>query len=289
MRAKLDRTAKTADRNVCPTLHLARYGQGERQEDNVRSQNEKQDNPVGSRFLQRNRVGPGMKEESSRTPAASPESAISTPGTVRVLIVDDHPAVRQGLALLLEPEGVAVCAEAGNSAEALARVEELRPDVVLVDLSLGEEDGSLLVAELTRRAVPTLVYSMHEDGRRVESAFAAGARGYVTKREVHRVLVEAIGAVAAGRRFVSPRAAVALADRVVDARADAACDGLSSQERQVYRFLGEGQGTTEIAAAMGISTRTVESYYARMLVKLGLGGMRELRHEAIVRRREDTA
>jgi DNA-binding NarL/FixJ family response regulator len=208
---------------------------------------------------------------------------------IRVLIVDDHPAVRQGLALLFEPEGIAVCAEAGNSADALARVEELRPDVVLVDLSLGDEDGLVLVAELTRRAVPSLVYSMHEDGRHVESAFANGARGYVTKREVHRVLVEAIGEAAAGRRFVSPRAAVALADRVMDARADAARDGLSTQERQVYRLLGEGMGTTEIASAMGISTRTVESYYARMLVKMGLGGMRELRHEAIAQRREDTA
>jgi len=131
---------------------------------------------------------------------------------LRVLVVDDHPAVLQGLGFLLGPEGISVCGEAGNCAEALAAIETQHPDIVLVDLSLGDEDGVSLIADLGKRALPSIVYSIHEDGGHVKRAFAAGALGYVTKREVHRVLMQAIFEVAAGRRFVSPRAAMALAE-----------------------------------------------------------------------------
>jgi len=203
------------------------------------------------------------------------------PPPIRVLIVDDHPAIRQGLGLLLASEGITVCAEASGRIEALTRLEECQPDLTLVDLSLGDEDGRLLIADLRKRALRSLVYSMHEEGQCVEGAIAAGALGYVTKREVHGVLVQAIREVAAGRRFVSPRAAMALADRIADARGDDVRGELSHQEWQVYRLLGEGESTAGIATALTISTRTVESYYARILLKLGLDGMRELRRHAI--------
>ncbi|HOZ49676.1 MAG TPA: response regulator transcription factor [Candidatus Hydrogenedentes bacterium] len=136
------------------------------------------------------------------------EESISTP--IRVLVVDDHPAVRQGLGFLLGPKGITVCAEADNCADALAGVENHHPDMALVDLSLGDEDGTALIAELRKRALPSLAYSIHEDERHVTRALAAGARGYVTKGEAHRVLVHAIHEVVAGRRFLSPRAAMAL-------------------------------------------------------------------------------
>ena len=205
----------------------------------------------------------------------------SRPKFFRVLVVDDHPAVRQGLGLLLETEGITVCAEADGCAEALACAAKNRPDVVLVDLSLGDEDGFDLLSHLREQGLPALVYSMHEDGRRVAKAFASGALGYVTKREVQGVLAEAIREVASGRRFVSPRAAVALAEHAVRGQADAAYEELSYQEKQVYRLLGEGETTKQIAAAMNISARTVESYYARIMVKLNLEGTRELRRHAI--------
>jgi len=131
-------------------------------------------------------------------------------GPLRVLIVDDHPAVIQGLKCLLEAEGITICADAKNSAEALTAAAAHCPDVVLVDLSLGDEDGVALIADLGQNALPAIAYSIHQDGGHVKGAFAAGALGYVTKNEAHRVLVQAILEVAAGHRFISPRAAAVL-------------------------------------------------------------------------------
>lgn len=199
---------------------------------------------------------------------------------IHILLVDDHPAVRQGLALLLAPEGV-VCAEAGGRAEALGRLNENRPDLAIVDLSLEGEDGLVLVSDLHARRVPVLVYSMHHDARRVGSAFAAGALGYATKREFDSVLLEGIREVAAGRRFVSPKAAAALADSLAAASPADDLAKLSAHERKVYELLGRGEGTYEIAHALDVSPRTVESYYERIKVKLNLGGMYELRRHAI--------
>jgi len=215
------------------------------------------------------------------------DSSVTAPARIRVLLVDDHPAVREGLALLLAPDGIDVVAEASAHAEALARVKERRPDLAIVDLSLDTEDGAALIADLRARDVPALAYSMHKDARHVEGAFAAGALGYVTKRELHGVLVQAIRQVAAGHQFASPIAAVALAQHATQSHAEPGARGLSQQEREVYQLLGKGEGTYEIAAALKISTRTVESYYARMIVKLVLNGMYELRHHAINHAHED--
>ncbi|MHB9134135.1 MAG: response regulator [Armatimonadota bacterium] len=209
-------------------------------------------------------------------------SAVAQP--IQIMLVDDHPAVRDGLALLLALEGITVCASASSSAEALTYTDASGPDLALVDLSLGNEDGLVLVADLRARAVPVLVYSMHEDAIHVEGAFAAGALGYVTKRELHRVLVDAIREVAAGRRFICPNAALALTERLADMQKHANKHELSDQEWQVYHLLGQGEGTLAIADVMGISPRTVESYYARIQDKFGLAGMRELRRHAIAHR-----
>jgi len=203
------------------------------------------------------------------------------PVRIRILVVDDHPAVREGLTLLVSSEGMDVSAEASRRVEALACVEEDRPDLAVVDLSLDGEDGLPLVADLKARGVPTLVYSMHSDAQHVEGAFAAGALGYVTKAEFRGVLVEAIRAVSAGRRFLSPRTAVAMTEHLTGPRAAETLASLSGQEREVYRLIGEGEGTYEIATAMKISIHTVESYFARIQLKLGLEGMYELRRHAI--------
>ena len=200
---------------------------------------------------------------------------------VRILVVDDHPAVREGLALLVSSEGMEVSAEAGSVLEALERASACRPDLAVVDLSLDGEEGTDLVAELDSRGTRSLVYSMHNDAAHVEGAFAAGALGYVTKSEFRGVLVEAIREVAAGRRFVSPKAALALTERTTGGPAGDALASLSAKEREVYQLIGQGEGTYEIAGVLNISTHTVESYYSRIQQKLHLDGMYELRRHAI--------
>ena len=196
---------------------------------------------------------------------------------IRILLIDDHPAVRQGVAVLLAPDRIEVCAEAGSSAEALAHLSHLQPDLAVIDLSLDGEDGLALVAEFSARGVNVLVYSMHEDARRVSAAFAAGALGYVTKREFHGVLVQAIREVAAGRRFVSPKAAASL----VDAPPPGAVRRVSPREDHVYRLLGQGLNAAEIAARLEISGHTAETYFSRLRNKLNLKTMHELRRHAI--------
>ena len=196
----------------------------------------------------------------------------------RILLVEDHPMVRQGVRLLLEQAGLEVCGEAETRAGALALLDPARPDLLLVDLSLGEESGLQLIRALPQGggAPPVLVYSMHEDWLHVHQALQAGAKGYVTKRELGDVLLEAIQAVLAGGPFTSPRAARAIAESPAEVNLEGILQ-LSAQELEIFSLLGSGQGVGDIADAKGVSRKTVESYCGRMQVKLGLKGMKELR------------
>ncbi len=196
---------------------------------------------------------------------------------IRLLMVEDHLAVRQGLRLLLEQEGIQVCAEADSIETALQSFVRVSPDLVMVDLSLGDEDGLDLLRLLSRENpdLPLLVYSMFEDLTHVDRALRAGAGAYVTKREASRVLAHAIRECIAGRRFLSPRIAQKWAG---------AGPALSLQEQQVFELMGQGLTASAIAARLDLSPRTVESYYSRMQAKLGLSGMKELRQRAIAER-----
>ncbi len=127
-----------------------------------------------------------------------------------ILLVDDHAEVRHELALLLTNEGVGKCREATGREEALAVVSSERPDLALVDLSPGTDDALELVADLCARNIPVLVCSIHGDAIHVRRALAAGARGYVTKREASRELARAVRDVMEGWMLISPRAAEGL-------------------------------------------------------------------------------
>lgn len=129
--------------------------------------------------------------------------------TQKILLVDDHPAVRRGLALLLEEAGVGRCYEAAGREEAMEIAIRESPDVALVDLSMGAEDPFSLLEELRRRNVPVLICSMHEQPDRVRRAMEAGARGYITKGE-SREVVRAVRDVLEGWMLISPRAAEGL-------------------------------------------------------------------------------
>ena len=199
---------------------------------------------------------------------------MSVPAVPRLFLVDDHPLVRAGLAHLLQASGFVVAGEAGSSAETLAHPALATKPLVIVDLSLGDETGVDLIKCLRLRGLSVLVYSMHEGAQVIRNALEAGAGGYVTKREAAQSLAEAIRAVGAGSRYLSPRAAAAIEEPTP-------LDGLSGQQRQLYRLLGQGCANEEIARQLNISVRTLESYCARMIDKLGLQGVKELRQQAI--------
>ncbi len=204
----------------------------------------------------------------------------TVPSGVRVFLIDDHPVLRNGLSLLLRQSGHTVCGEAGSRAELLAAIDGSRTEVALVDLSLAEESGLDLLDDLTGRGVPALIYSMHEDSQSIERAFGRGASGYVTKREGEDVLLTAIASVAAGQRYTSPEVRRSLVDRVLAPEGEVA---LSPREEQILDGLGRGETSAEMSQSLHISFHTVETYYGRLLRKLGLASMKELRKFAIRR------
>jgi len=199
----------------------------------------------------------------------------------RIFLIDDHPAVRQGLKLLLTQEEHVVCGEAGSSAETLERIEPSQADMALLDISLGEENGLECIAALHRRGIAVLVYSMHEDAATIDNAFSAGADGYVSKREQPEVLLAGVADVLAGNRHISPRAAQILAKKVLSSPEDEREALLSEREKQILFRLGQGETNADIAEALVIGVRTVETYCARIIEKLGLDGMKALRRYAI--------
>ena len=210
------------------------------------------------------------------------------PHTCRIFIVDDHPAVCEGLALLLEPHGILVCGDAKDSEQALKKLESMRPDVVLVDLSLEFESGIPLIEQLHVLGMRVLVYSMHEDAVHIRRAFSAGANGYITKRDGARALIVAIREVVKGGRYLSERSRNSLIEGIseeVDI-ADSQQAKLSDRERVVLQRMGKGDSSTEIAEKLHISPRTVETYYSRIIDKLQLGNTKELRRYAIQQGRE---
>jgi len=209
------------------------------------------------------------------------------PTPCRVFVVDDHPAVREGLALVLGQQGITICGEAAGGEQTLRVLDSARPDLVVVDLNLQNENGLALIGELHARAVPVLVYSMYEDSLHIRQAFAAGSSGYVTKREAGKVLVQAIREVLAGRRFISERAETALLEANADVdQSDVVLGKLSERELQVLQWVGQGDTGDDIARKLHISPRTVASYYGRIITKLDLAGMKELRRYAIQKNRE---
>jgi DNA-binding NarL/FixJ family response regulator len=203
---------------------------------------------------------------------------------MNIVICDDHRMMRDGLRAILEKEGLVVVGEAENGREALAVTEELRPDIVVMDISMPELNGIDATRLLLERRPNTKVIglSMNADRRYVGALFAAGAVGYLLKTSASEELIQAVRAVAAGLKYVSPAVAGGivedyLAQRESVSRPDAVpapvppvSKPLSSREREVLQLLAEGQSTKDIAARLAIAPTTVETHRRQIMDKLNL-------------------
>lgn len=198
-----------------------------------------------------------------------------------IFLIDDHPAVRKGLALLLTQEAHRICGEAGSAAETFQQIGRSGAGIALLDLSLGDESGLDLIQDICAFGIGVLIYSMHEDADTIQKARDAGALGYVSKREPEELLLLAVAELLAGRPYLSPRIASAMADSRAVTQPMRPEALLSEREQQLLTMLGQGDGLQDMAAAFGISVRTVETYFCRIITKLELEGMRELRRFAI--------
>ena len=201
--------------------------------------------------------------------------------------MDDHPIVRQGLALLINREpDLTVCGDAEEAGSALQRIEEMKPDLVVVDISLNGPDGLDLLKNIRARHpnLPVLILSMLDESLYAERALRAGASGYIMKQEATERVLVAIRRILGGDIYVSDRMANRMLHQIrggnqVEQRSPIA--GLTDRELEVFRLIGEGHGTRQIAEELHISVKTVESYQAHIKDKLSLKNARELVQRAI--------
>ena len=199
----------------------------------------------------------------------------------RILLADDHAVLRAGLRLLIEAQADMVCAgEASDGLETLARAEQLQPDLVLLDLSMPRLGGLAALPEIRRKAPQTriLVLTMHADEEYLRQCLKGGAAGYVLKEAADQELLLAIRAVMRGEVYIHPAMTRSLLGDLVDrsrdltalARSVRSEDALSEREAEVIKQVARGHTNQEIADQLGLSVRTVETYRARAMEKLGM-------------------
>jgi DNA-binding NarL/FixJ family response regulator len=215
---------------------------------------------------------------------------VSTQATTpkrKILLVDDHPIVREGMALFINREpDLKVCADAEESVAALEAIENTKPDLAIIDISLPGRDGLELLKAIRVRnpEMPVLILSMHGEVTYAERALRAGANGYIMKQEATENVLVAIRRILNRKTYVSDQIASRMA-RQIGGRADEAevspLAGLTDRELEVFRRMGQGQSTRRIADELQLSVKTVETHQARTKEKLSLRTSRELVQYAI--------
>jgi two-component system, NarL family, response regulator NreC len=199
---------------------------------------------------------------------------------VRVLLADDHDVVLRGLHdVLARAHDIEVVGEARDGAEALELARKLRPDVAVLDVSMPGMDGIQAAGLISRQCPDTaiLALTMHDDRGHLARMMGAGAAGYFLKRSPPSELVQAIREIAAGRTWVDPvLGGSALSRRAQTLRRDPSAETLSEREEQVLRAVAWGHSNKEIATQLGVSTKTIETYKARIADKLGLQSRTEM-------------
>jgi DNA-binding NarL/FixJ family response regulator len=190
----------------------------------------------------------------------------------RIYLIDDHSIMRDGLRVVLEAAGHEVVGEAAGPTPALAELGRLMPEVVLLDLRLGQRSGFELLAELQRRGLKlrVIVLTMSDQPRHVAEALRLGASGYLLKGSASTELLQAVQAVAAGRRFLSPQAAEFAAHALTDEGEGAGEGTLSPRERQILVMVAQGATSNAIGEALHLSPKSVDTYRSRLMKKLDL-------------------
>lgn len=205
----------------------------------------------------------------------------------KILIVDDHPIVQQGLSQLIGNEDdLTVCGLAEDATEAMMIIRELKPDLVIVDISLGQTNGIELIKTIKVRypGLLVLALSMHDESLYAERCLRAGARGYIMKIEAIENVITAIRKVMRGQIYVSNEMAAKMVRKLVGAGAELgapAVERLSDRELEVFRLIGLGHGTRRIAERLHLSVKTIETYRAHIKKKLNLADADELLRYAI--------
>jgi DNA-binding NarL/FixJ family response regulator len=211
----------------------------------------------------------------------------ATPNRIRVMLVDDHPAIREGIAAAIRSKlDLEVVAETGFSDEALGLIQKNKPDVAVVDISLGDVHGLDLVHNIRTQypAVQVLVFSMYDENVYAERALRAGAAGYLMKSEPLQSLVDAIRTIVRGEVYLSRDLASRILGKLVTRQTTGptfATDELTDREMAVFQMLGEGFSIEEITERLHVSRKTVETYRRRAKEKLGLDSIGELIQYAV--------
>jgi DNA-binding NarL/FixJ family response regulator len=214
--------------------------------------------------------------------AAAEPTPSATKKKRRVMIVEDHPVVRVGLQLMIDDEpDLEVCGGAESLTEAGPMVKKLKPDVVVLDIALGDGSGLDLIKEVHEHSpeLPILALSMHDELIYAERALRAGAKGYIMKKEAMDKVMTAIRRVLSGETYVSEKMASRMVQKLVNPNASAAAspvEALTDREFDVFRLIAQGIGPSEIASRLGVSVKTIETHREHIKEKLGLKSGTEL-------------
>lgn len=215
------------------------------------------------------------------------------PKKIQVFIVDDHPIVRHGLSQLINEEpDMHVCGDAATTDEAMRLLKNIKPDIAIVDLSLEGQSGIELIksVKLKMPHIPTLVLSMHDENLYAERALRAGSKGYVMKQEAPEKVVEAIRHVLAGKIYLNEDIATKLITNAIGGKGknQYPLQRLSDRELEVFRLIGMGHPTRQIADQLCVSIKTIETYREHIKEKLDLHNATELIQHAVSWNKSDS-
>ena len=207
--------------------------------------------------------------------------------TKRILIVDDHPLMREGLAARIAPQSdMEVCGEAASVDEAIAQVKATNPDLIIVDIALAESHGIDLIKDVKARfpKIKMLVVSAHDESLYAERALRAGAHGYINKREVQEKVVDAMRSVLEGQRYLSAKMTQQLVGQAIGSKDSTKSDPiqrLSDRELEIFHLIGQGKTTGAIARQLHRSVHTVDTHREKIRHKLGVKTGTELMQRAV--------